>query len=107
MDMYSALADPKRRTILEMLSQNGQLTATEIYEKFSASPPAISQHLKVLREAKLVDMEKNAQQRIYRLNPDTLSEIEAWIHNTSKVWSKRFDALDLVLNAEKRKLVKK
>jgi DNA-binding transcriptional ArsR family regulator len=104
MDMFSALADPTRRTILEMLAQSGQLSATEIYDKFSVSPPAISQHLKVLRTAKLVDMHKNAQKRIYRINPDTLLEIEAWIHKTTKIWNERFDALDRLLALEKKKI---
>ncbi len=53
MDMFVALSDPTRRAILELLASRGELTATDIYEQFSVSPQAISQHLKVLREAKL------------------------------------------------------
>ena len=60
MDMFVALADPTRRTILEILSSSGELSATDIYEKFPVSPQAVSQHLKALREAKLVEMEKRA-----------------------------------------------
>ncbi|MFL5625764.1 MAG: ArsR/SmtB family transcription factor [Ktedonobacteraceae bacterium] len=58
--MFVALADPTRRTILEILASSGELYATDIYEKFPVSPQAVSQHLKVLREAKLVEMEKRA-----------------------------------------------
>ena len=65
MDKFSALADPTRRHILEMLARRGQLSATEISDKFQVSPSAISQHLKVLREANLVQMEKRVQQRLY------------------------------------------
>lgn len=69
MDKLYALAEPTRRTILEMLAKEGQLSATEISDRFNVSPSAISQHLKVLREANLVLMEKRAQQRLYRINP--------------------------------------
>jgi len=54
MDMFVALSDPTRRAILEILATRGELSATDIYEQFSVSPQAISQHLKVLREAHLV-----------------------------------------------------
>jgi DNA-binding transcriptional ArsR family regulator len=103
MDMFAALADPTRRSILEMLARNGPLAATEISAQFPVSPPAISQHLKVLREAKLVLMEKRAQQRLYRLNPETLSQFEAWLQHMQQRWSERFDALDTVLEREKKK----
>jgi DNA-binding transcriptional ArsR family regulator len=78
MDKFSALADPNRRLILEMLASSGQLAATEISDRFSVSPSAISQHLKVLREANLVRMEKRAQQRLYQINPETMGELEQW-----------------------------
>ena len=98
-----ALADPIRRTILEILASSGELSATALYEHFSVSPQAVSQHLKVLRETKLVEMEKRAQKRVYRLNPQTLSEFEAWVTQTKQRWSERFDALDAVLEREQKK----
>ena len=103
MDMFVALADPTRRAILEILASSGELSATAIYEQFSVSPQAVSQHLKVLREAHLVEMEKRAQKRLYRLNPQTLSQFEAWVQQTKQRWSERFDALDTVLESEKKK----
>src|SRR5947209_3016440 len=103
MDMFVALADPTRRTILELLATSGELSATAIYEQFPVSPQAISQHLKVLREAHLVEMEKRAQKHLYRLNPQTLSEFEAWVQHMQQTWSERFDALDTVLEREKNK----
>ena len=69
MDAFTALAEPTRRTILERLVANGNMSATDIYRGFAASPPAISQHLQVLREAKLVRVEKRARKTIYSLNP--------------------------------------
>ena len=103
MDMFVALADPTRRTILELLASSGELSATALYEHFPVSPQAVSQHLKVLRETHLVEMEKRAQKRVYRLNPETLSEFEAWVTQTKQRWSERFDALDAVLEREQKK----
>ena len=106
MDMFVALSDPTRRAILEILATRGELSATAIYEQFSVSPQAISQHLKVLREANLVVMEKHAQKHLYRLNPQTLSEFEAWVKQMQQRWEERFAALDAILESEKQKLVK-
>jgi DNA-binding transcriptional ArsR family regulator len=103
MDMFVALADPTRRNILELLATSGELAATAIYEQFPVSPQAVSQHLKVLRETNLVKMEKRAQKRLYRLNPQTLSQFEAWVQQLEQRWSERFDALDTVLEREKKK----
>ena len=103
MDMFVALADPTRRAILEILAERGELSATEIYAHFSVSPPAISQHLKVLREASLVVMEKRAQKHLYSLNQEALSQFETWVQRTRQRWERRFEALDQVLAAEKQK----
>ena len=106
MDMFGALADPTRRNILELLATSGELSATALYEHFPVSPQAVSQHLKVLREAHLVEMEKRAQKHVYRLNPQTLSQFEAWVQQMKQRWEERFAALDTVLESEKKKLVK-
>ena len=103
MDMFVALADPTRRNILELLATSGELPATAIYQHFPVSPQAISQHLKVLREAHLVEMDKRAQKHVYRLNPRTLSQFEAWVQQTRQLWEERFEALDTVLAMEKQK----
>ena len=107
MDIFYALADPTRRKILELLASRGQLTATEIYECFSVSPPAISQHLKVLREANLVKMVKRAQQHIYQINPDKVLELEDWSQQLTQQWNKRLDALDELLKVEKENIENK
>ena len=106
MDMFVALSDPTRRAILEILANRGELSATAIYEHFSVSPQAISQHLKVLREANLVVMEKHAQKHLYILNPKMLSQFEGWVKHMRQRWEERFSALDTVLEREKQKLVK-
>jgi DNA-binding transcriptional ArsR family regulator len=103
MDLFVALADPTRRNILELLANSGELPATAIYEHFPVSPQAVSQHLKVLRETHLVEMEKRAQQRLYRLNPQTMSQFEEWVKQVQQRWEERFSALDIVLECEKKK----
>ncbi|MEO6508981.1 MAG: metalloregulator ArsR/SmtB family transcription factor [Patescibacteria group bacterium] len=106
MDIYSALAEPTRRTIIEMLASQGELPASIIYDKFNVSSPAISQHLKILREANLVLMEKKAQQRIYKFNPVALLEVESWAGTMTQIWSERFDRLDDVIQSEQKKVLK-
>lgn len=103
MDMFSALAEPTRRRIIEMLASQGRLSASEISGRFPVSAPAISQHLKVLRKAQLVRVEKRAQQRIYQINPEAMLELERWARKVRELWDERFDALDRVLEAEKKK----
>src|SRR5256885_847637 len=100
MDTFQALAEPTRRSIIEMLAKRGKLSATDISIKFRVSPPAISQHLKVLREAKLVQMEKRAQKRIYQINPGAMIELEHWAKQMTHLWNERFDRLDKVLAIE-------
>jgi DNA-binding transcriptional ArsR family regulator len=106
MDMFYALADPTRRKILELLASQGELSATQIYANFTSSPPAISQHLKVLRQANLVRMEKRAQQHIYRINPEAVLELEGWSRQLTQQWSQRLDALDKFLKSEQEKITK-
>jgi DNA-binding transcriptional ArsR family regulator len=103
MDIYTAIADPTRRHIVEMLARNGHLSASDISSHFKISPPAVSQHLKVLREAKIVDMEKRAQQRIYSINPMSIEEISQWIEKVKKRWEEKFSRLENILEKEKKK----
>ena len=103
MDIFYALSDPIRRKILELLASQGDLTATQIYANFRVSPPAISQHLKVLREANLVKMEKHAQQRIYQINPVAIQELEDWSKQLAQQWNQRLDVLDELLKTEKER----
>jgi DNA-binding transcriptional ArsR family regulator len=100
MDAFFALSDPTRRAIVELLAQHGELPASEIAGHFPMSAPAISQHLKVLREANVVTMEKRAQQRIYRINPQAVQEVENWAGRMTRLWQRRFDALDDLLREE-------
>jgi DNA-binding transcriptional ArsR family regulator len=107
MDIFYALSDPTRRKILELLASHGALSATQIYSNFQVSPPAISQHLKILREANLVKMEKHAQQRIYQINPQAVQQLEDWSKRLAQQWNQRLDVLDELLKAEQNKENKK
>lgn len=102
--LFYALGEPTRRDIVEILATNGQLTATEISNNFTVTPQAISQHLKVLREAEVVRMEKRAQQRIYKVNPASMRELSEWASKVAKLWEDRFEALDEVLETEKKRV---
>jgi DNA-binding transcriptional ArsR family regulator len=104
MDIFQALAEPRRRSIMEMLAEKGQLTATAISDKFRISPPAISQHLKILREVKLVQVQKKGQQRIYQINPQTMQQFEVWLKRVTVMYTERFERLDALLEKEKNKL---
>lgn len=102
MDIFQALAEPSRRNIIELLAKKGQLTSTDISNQFHISAPAISQHLKVLREARLIEMEKKAQQRLYKINPAAMGEFQNWIKKMTKAWDERFSMLDKVLGNRKK-----
>jgi len=78
---------------VEMLCR-GEQASGEIAAEFDVSAAAISQHLKVLREARLVQVRVEAQRRIYSLDPAGLGEIEAWLKSVRQFWSGRLDALE-------------
>lgn len=103
MDTFQALAEPTRREIIELLAGSGRMAATEIYKKFDVSSPAISQHLKVLREARLVGVEKQAQKRFYTINTNSLHELENWVHKMESMWNERFNRLEALLKIEEQK----
>lgn len=84
----SALADPTRRRIVELLARE-EYTAGEIVAEFDLSAPAISQHLKLLREAGLVTVRVEGQRRVHALNPGGFAELDAWLHRTKRAWSGR------------------
>jgi DNA-binding transcriptional ArsR family regulator len=99
MQSLLAIADPTRRRIVELLAVR-ERTAGELVEEFDLSAPAISQHLNVLRDAGLVTTRAEGQSRIQTLNPEGFDELDAWLHKTREVWSRRLDALERELRAE-------
>jgi DNA-binding transcriptional ArsR family regulator len=97
MDTFTALADPTRRRIIETLAA-GETSFGELADKFDMSRPAVSQHLKVLRDAGIVTARADAQRRIYKLHDDSLDEIEAWLGKVRKFWNQRLDRLEQLLS---------
>jgi DNA-binding transcriptional ArsR family regulator len=99
MQSLIAIADPTRRRIVELLAVRDR-TAGELVSEFDVSASAISQHLKVLREAGLVTVRAEGQSRVQALNPGGLGDLESWLERTRSVWSRRLDALERELRAE-------
>jgi DNA-binding transcriptional ArsR family regulator len=97
MNAFAALADDTRRAIVRLVAKNGELTSTEISKNFEMSPPAISQHLKILKEANVLNMKKDAQKRIYTLNGSGMDEMEKWLLDIRNLWNGRLDRLDKYL----------
>ena len=93
MEALTALADPTRRAIVALLAA-GELAAGELAGRFPVSRPAISRHLRVLREAGLVRARVDGQRRVYALDPRPLSELDAWLAPYRRFWAQRLDALD-------------
>ncbi len=101
-ETFTALSDPKRRRIVELLA-TGEMAAGDINKHFRVTGPAISQHLKVLRDAHLVRVRVDAQRRVYSLDPKGLDELEAWITGIRRFWNNRLDALERALTADNDK----
>ena len=96
MDTFTALSDPTRRQIIESLAV-GETPFGELADKFEMSRPAVSQHLKVLRDVGIVTARVDAQRRIYRLNENCLDEVESWLGKVREFWSQRLDKLEELL----------
>jgi DNA-binding transcriptional ArsR family regulator len=92
MNVYEALAEPHRRHIIELVGE-GERTAGDIVEALAISQPGASKHLRILREAGLISVRKDAQRRLYRLEPDKLAEVDAWLAPYRRFWSSKLDAL--------------
>lgn len=91
------LADRRRRQILDLL-RTGERPVSELVARLSLSQPAVSKHLRVLREAGLVQVRQDAQRRWYRLRPEPLTEIDDWLAPYRRFWDDRLDALEQRLN---------
>src|SRR5271156_3006199 len=100
MDAFQALAEPRRRRVVEILAHRGKLSASQICDEFDVTPQAISQHLRVLREANVIQMEKRAQRRLYTFNPQSTDQIQLWATEMAQLWNQRFDRLETNLKEE-------
>jgi DNA-binding transcriptional ArsR family regulator len=97
--VFRALADPTRRAILDMLREERR-SVSELTGAFDISQPAVSQHLKLLRDANLVSEEKVGRRRFYELNAEPLVEAQAWLELHVDFWTSRFEQLGAHLRAK-------
>lgn len=99
MDVFAALSDPTRRRVLDLLHSR-ERTAGELVAAFPrVSQPAISRHLRVLREAGLVNVQPDEQRRVYSLRSEGLKELDTWLSRYRQFWTDRLDALEKHLDA--------
>jgi DNA-binding transcriptional ArsR family regulator len=96
---FTVLAEPSRRRILDLLRER-ERSVGELVEATALSQPGVSKHLRVLREAGLVDVRPDAQRRFYGLRPEPLAEIDAWLAPYRRLWSRRLDALERHLDEQ-------
>ena len=91
--MFDVLAEPHRRQILDLLREDERAVG-DLVAEVVISQPTVSKHLRVLRDAGLVEVRTEAQRRVYRLRPEPLREIDEWLRPYRVAWSKRLDALE-------------
>ena len=91
-DVFSAIADPTRRRLLELLSKGAQ-PVNDLADRFKVSLSAVSQQLRLLREADLVTVQRVGRQRWYRLNARPLEQVADWVADYERFWQEKLDAL--------------
>jgi DNA-binding transcriptional ArsR family regulator len=95
-DAFNAVAELRRRQILDLLAQ-GERPVNDLVDLLGLAQPQVSKHLRVLREVDLVHVRDEGRQRLYRLNPAPLRDIHDWLAKYQQMWSERFEAMDAVL----------
>ncbi len=95
---FTVLAEPRRRAILTLLA-SGERSVGELESALNLSQPAVSKHLRVLREAGFVEATIDAQRRLYRLRPEPLQEVDAWMAPFRRYWAAHVDALERHLDS--------
>ena len=101
-DAFNAVAEPRRRQILDVLA-GGERPVTDLVEQLGLAQPQVSKHLRVLREVGAVDVRDDGRRRLYRLNGHALKPIHDWVKMYERTWAQRFDELELVLEDLKHK----
>jgi DNA-binding transcriptional ArsR family regulator len=99
METFAVLAEPSRRDLLTLLRE-GEASVTSLVERTGLSQPVVSKHLRILREAGFVSVLPQGQRRMYRLAPEPIAEIDAWLEPFREFWADRLDALEQHLAAE-------
>lgn len=96
--MFEVVAEPNRRRILDLLRVERRAVG-DLVTELGLAQPAVSKHLKVLRDVGLVDVEVDAQRRVYRLVPEPLRELDAWVAPYRRHWAHHLDALEKHLDS--------
>jgi DNA-binding transcriptional ArsR family regulator len=100
MDVFEAVAEPTRRTVLNILAAQ-ERSAGELVAAFPAlTQPAVSRHLRILRESQLVDVRADGTRRVYSLRPAALAELDRWLDSYRRFWSERLDGLEAHLDSK-------
>ena len=102
-DAFNAVAEPRRRAILDALADAAERSVNELVDLLGLNQPQVSKHLRVLREVGAVDVREDGRRRLYSLNGHALKPIHDWVKNYEQLWSERFDELDVVLEDLKQK----
>ena len=100
-DAFNAVAEPRRREIVDLLAR-GERPVNDLVRELGMAQPQVSKHLRVLREVGVVQAREEGRQRLYRLNGRALKPIHDWVSRYERLWSERFDRLDVVLEDLKR-----
>jgi DNA-binding transcriptional ArsR family regulator len=100
LDVLEVIAEPTRRRILDAV-RDGERSVTDLVQAVGMHQPGVSRHLKVLRDAGLVEVRRDAQRRMYRLRPEPLMELDAWLEPYRAEWAGRLDALERHLRRSK------
>jgi DNA-binding transcriptional ArsR family regulator len=101
-DAFNAMAEPRRRQIVDVLA-GGERPVNDLVRALGLAQPQVSKHLRVLREVRVVDVRNDGRQRLYRLNGRALKPIHDWVKGYERLWSDRFDELDVVLEELEQK----
>ncbi|QDT43622.1 Transcriptional repressor SdpR [Gimesia alba] len=106
-DVFSAIADPTRRELLLRLAREGERNVTQLREPFSISQPAVSKHLRILREAGLVHCRRSGREQLYGIEANRLRDVHQWVLLFEKYWDDKLDALGEYLDEKKKARQKK
>src|SRR5437764_5242554 len=104
LDVLDVIAEPPRRRILDAVRE-GERSVNDLVQQVGMHQPGVSRHLKVLRDAGLVEVRRDAQRRLYRLRPEPLMELDAWLEPYRAEWAGRLDALERHLGRTSKKII--
>ncbi len=103
-DPFNAIAEPRRREIIDLLAETDDRTVNDIVERLHIPQPAVSKHLRVLRKVGLVTAARQGRNRRYRLNPHRLRPVHAWIKTFERFWNEHLDSIQAAAERKAREL---